>query len=92
MKVDDARELLRSEYLELPGLSLTSAQVARLLDLDPPTADDTVSGLVTCGFLTCRSDGRYVRVLDEIPAAPHERPLATFRMPASNEPTAMLDR
>ena len=36
-RIEDALQLLRSEYSDLPGLSLTAADVARRLGLDRPT-------------------------------------------------------
>jgi hypothetical protein len=42
---------VRSEYLEMPGLTLTSAQARRLWNLDEPICDQLLLALVDCGFL-----------------------------------------
>ena len=52
--------LLR-EYLDLPGLRLTLAQVARLLGADAPTCQVVLDGLVTAHCLAHDASGRYVR-------------------------------
>ena len=43
-RVEDALELLRSEYLDMPKLSFTPGEVARILDIDPPTARALATG------------------------------------------------
>jgi hypothetical protein len=51
---DEAVDQLRDEYESLPGMCLTLAQVARLLDVDPAQAADVVAELEAEGLL----DGR----------------------------------
>ncbi len=34
-RIEDALELLRSEYLDMPKLSFTPGEVARILNIDP---------------------------------------------------------
>ena len=53
--------LVRSEYLEMPGLRLTSAQAVRLLGLEPAVCARLFSHLVSSGFLRIGRDGHYVR-------------------------------
>jgi hypothetical protein len=54
------RRLLR-EYLDLPGLSLSLAQAARLLSVDPPTCEVVLNDLVNAHCLTHTESGTYVR-------------------------------
>ena len=52
---------IRGEYLEMPGLSLTRAQMQRLWLIDRPLCDAVVDGLVASGFLECRPGYTYAR-------------------------------
>ncbi len=52
---------VRSEYLEMPGLSLTRRQMRRLWRLDKRVCDAVVEALVASDFLRRRSDDAYVR-------------------------------
>lgn len=51
---------IRSEFAEMPGLCLTSAQAARLWNLDPQTSQLALHMLVESGFLTRTRQGRYI--------------------------------
>lgn len=42
---------IRSEYLEMPGLTLTPAQARRLWNLDESICEQLLLALVDCGFL-----------------------------------------
>ena len=53
--------LIRSEYLEMPGLHLTRNQVRRLWGLDAVTCDALLSALIDVRFLTRTHAGAYVR-------------------------------
>jgi hypothetical protein len=53
--------LIRSEYSEMPGLSLNRRQVVRLWQLDRPLADALLEHLVGEGFLRCTPTGSYIR-------------------------------
>lgn len=44
-------DLIRSEYLEMPGLCLTHAQIRKLWNLDRLLCDTVVGRLVSEGFL-----------------------------------------
>ncbi len=55
----------RAEFLEMPGLRLTSQQAQRLWGLDDETCAGLLNTLVNVKFLSRRSDGRYVRRTDE---------------------------
>jgi hypothetical protein len=50
----------RAEYLEMPGLRLTSAQAQRLWGLDRRTCDDLLSTLTRTHFLARTKDGAFV--------------------------------
>lgn len=57
----DWAELVRAEYAEMPGLSLTVGQVERLWRLDSALATSLLRDLVASGFLRCTSRGMFVR-------------------------------
>ncbi|MBI4520082.1 MAG: hypothetical protein HY701_04555 [Gemmatimonadetes bacterium] len=59
--VADWLRLVRGEYLEMPGLSLTKPQVQRLWGLDKPTSEALLRELVHRGFLRLTEKGTYVR-------------------------------
>ncbi len=59
--VGDWSRIVRAEYGEMPGLSLTQPQVERLWQLRSPDAHALLDQLVSCGFLCCTHTGRYVR-------------------------------
>ena len=59
--IDDLIPRVRGEYLEMPGLKLTSAQASRLWGLDSRTCQRLLHTLVDAQFLTCTTDGRYRR-------------------------------
>lgn len=53
--------LVRSEYLEMPGLNPTLAQAERLWNLDPATARAVLTALEEARFLRRTRSGAYVR-------------------------------
>ncbi len=55
---------IRAEYLEMPGLCLTSEQVQRLCGLDRSVCETALDVLVESGFLSMRADGAYGRFRD----------------------------
>ena len=57
----DCLRVIRAEYREMPGLSLTEAQAARLWQLAAGEANEAMHELVSTGFLRCNRSGRYVR-------------------------------
>lgn len=59
--IDDRTLLIRAEYLEIPGLSLTKPQVERLWRLDPRTAEAVLTELVEIKFLKRSVRGTYIR-------------------------------
>ncbi len=58
-------EVIRGEYCESPGLSLTRSQVQRLWGLDPVLCDEVLRVLVSVRFLRRTTTERYVRVESE---------------------------
>ena len=54
-------ERVRAEYVEMPGLSVTSRQAARLWGLDTVRSEQVLSMLVDSGFLLCDRQGLYRR-------------------------------
>jgi len=54
-------QIIRAEYNEMPGLSLTKQQVGRLWGLDTATTDAVLNVLIGIGFLRCTNAGGYVR-------------------------------
>ena len=53
---------VRAEYLDMPGLNLTKAQVRRLWGIDAATCDAALQTLTRSGFLERTANGLYVRV------------------------------
>jgi hypothetical protein len=53
--------LVRSEFAEMPGLSLTEHQAARLWQVPPADAASALGALVDARFLARSSTGRYGR-------------------------------
>lgn len=54
-------ELIRAEYVEVPGLHLTEPQVRRLWGLDTVTAEALLTALLDVKFLKRTGQGAYVR-------------------------------
>jgi hypothetical protein len=61
MQVDDAIELIRMEYAELPGLTLTFWQAQRLWNLSNEDCARALKTLMDSQFLSRTMDGAYVR-------------------------------
>ncbi|MBI3493767.1 MAG: hypothetical protein HY047_18620 [Acidobacteria bacterium] len=64
---------VQSEFLEMPGLRLTEAQVRRLSGLDPSYCSAVLSALVDAGFLMRTKDGFFMRIDRALPVKT-ERP------------------
>ena len=54
-------ELIRAEYMEIPDLTLSKAQIRRFWGLDPFTCDALIDALIADGFLKRTSGHFYVR-------------------------------
>ena len=52
---------IKSEYIEMPGLTLRPEQVQRLCGVDGASCETVLEALVESGFLSKRSDGAYGR-------------------------------
>jgi hypothetical protein len=63
--VNDWLQLIRAEYLEIPGLCLTREQAERLWDLDPVTSEVLLAALVDANFLRFTRQSAYVRADDD---------------------------
>ena len=62
--IEDARNRLRGEFLEMPGLHLTPEQVERLCGVERGLCRTVLDSLVDAKFLYVSADGRYARVTD----------------------------
>ena len=51
---------IQGEFLEMPGLRLTTNQAARLWDVELSTASSLLQALADCRFLELK-DGKYAR-------------------------------
>ncbi len=71
--IEDWVRLVRSEYLEMPGLNLTRRQVQRLWNLDGDTCDRLLETLINVRFLRQTPSGAYVRT-DGGPQLARQRP------------------
>jgi len=54
-------QMVRGEFLEIPMLSLTRAQVQSFWDLDDERCDEFLDALMVCGFLRLTATGSFVR-------------------------------
>jgi hypothetical protein len=61
MQLQDAVELIRMEYTEMPGMQLSFWQVRRLLNLSEELCTRALGVLTGSGFLRQSADGRYLR-------------------------------
>jgi len=52
---------IRCEFIEMPGLRLTSAQAQRLWRLDSTACEAVLGALVDARFLTRTRDGSFVK-------------------------------
>ena len=62
--IDDVVNRLRAEFLEMPGLRLTSAQVQRLCGVEKTLCQRGLDSLVETKFLSVKPDGAYGRTTD----------------------------
>src|SRR5262245_32542195 len=68
--VQDIVERVRAEFMEMPGLRLTTAQIQRLCGIEPNVCRAVLDSLVQAGFLWASPNGTYARVSDERIARP----------------------
>ena len=55
---------IRAEYLEMPGMRLTTEQVQRLCGVDAAVCQLVMDSLVAIRFLCVYPDGTYVRMTE----------------------------
>jgi hypothetical protein len=61
-RADTVLTRVRGEFLEMPGLRLTSAQARRLWNLDAAVCDALLTALVDTQFLFRTRDGAFMRI------------------------------
>lgn len=61
-RVEEALRRIKSEFVEMPGLRLTSAQAQRLWGLEAPFCDAILGALVDARFLLRTGDDVYLRI------------------------------
>jgi hypothetical protein len=71
---------IRSEYTEMPGLSLKPEQVQRLCGVDRAVCEAALAMLVESGFLSMRADGAYGRFTEIARARPAKASLEPSMM------------
>ena len=64
MTIESTLERLRAEYLEMPGLRLSVAQVERLCGVDCTVCQAVLDALVDARVLRVNPDGTYARLTD----------------------------
>lgn len=80
--IEDVRDRLRAEFLEMPGLCLKLAQVQRLCGVERTICKRALDMLVDEAFLCAKEDGHYARLTDgyhPYPAKPNRRTDAQVR-------------
>jgi hypothetical protein len=60
-RIEEVLRRIQGEYLEMPGLCLTSAQARRLWGLDSDICDALLGALVDAKFLHQTRDGAFIR-------------------------------
>jgi hypothetical protein len=76
-------KLIRSEFLEVPGLQLTLEQAQRFWGIDRVACRQVFDSLVETGFLCVRPNGMYRRVTEGIDP---RRPQPVKAIPKINKP------
>ncbi len=75
---EDVLRRVRGEFLEMPGLRLTSAQARRLWALDAASCDALLGALVDAKFLFRTRDGAFMRVEHASPAKAALKPRSSI--------------
>ena len=71
--IEDVRNRLRAEFLEMPGLQLKSEQVQRLCGVEQTVCQLVLDTLVDEKFLCVTDGGAYARLSDGVDH-PHPQP------------------
>jgi hypothetical protein len=61
MRIDDVLQRIQGEFVEMPGLCLTTAQAQRLWGLDRSVCEELLKALVNDNFLSQTRDGSFIR-------------------------------
>lgn len=61
MRMDEVLQRIQGEFVEMPGLRLTTAQAQRLWGLERDVCDALLGALVDAKFLSQTRDGAFVR-------------------------------
>jgi hypothetical protein len=85
--IEDMFNRLRAEYLEMPGLRLTAAQVQRLCGIERMMCQSVLDALVDAKFLCMKSDGSYTRVTGGEIASHARSAKAELGTPTPTNPT-----
>jgi hypothetical protein len=80
MRVEDVLQRIQGEYLEMPGLRLTTAQAQRLWGLERDVCEALLAALVDTKFLCRTRDGAFVRPEGAMPTRFAARRPALERM------------
>lgn len=62
MRIDEVLQRIQGEFVEMPGLRLTSAQAQRLWGLERDVCDALLGALVDAKFLAQTRDGAFIRM------------------------------
>jgi len=54
-------DVVRTEYLEMPGLNLTKPQIQKVWSLDAALCDGVIAMLIADGFLERTARNMYIR-------------------------------
>jgi hypothetical protein len=73
---DRLHQRIRAEYLEMPGLHLTTEQARRLCGVEQVLCQQVLDTLVEMRFLCLKPNGTYARVTDG-PDNPRAHPVGT---------------
>ncbi len=84
MRVEDVLQRIQGEYLEMPGLRLTTAQAQRLWGLDREVCEALLGALVDTKFLCRTRDGAFVRPEGAVPTRFASHRFTTTRVPLSS--------
>ncbi len=68
MPMEEVLQRIQGEYVEMPGLRLTTAQAQRLWGLERDVCDALLGALVDAKFLSRTRDGAFVRLDGARPA------------------------
>jgi hypothetical protein len=71
--IEDVRDRLRAEFLEMPGLCLKLGQVQRLCGVERTICQRALDMLVDEAFLCAKKDGHYARLTDGYHPHPAKR-------------------